>query len=211
MQTTTPSAKWYRHITELPLNRFIDCLVDDNIYALVITGNPDQVELKAAWLDIQSEYADAIGNSEYRLFVNLMKEVIVLGTTLDQINVLVSLLEEYYHIEIHQRLNKLLNATIALDPTDPDKYKAGLKGAIMRSKSIKIKLDLKNIQLKDIQAKMEEPGKKPEREYFHSVLITLSDHAKYQIADNITVYEYCDRVKRFVKYCEQAIKQGGKR
>jgi hypothetical protein len=177
----------------------------------VITGNPDQVELKAAWLDIQSEYADAIGNSEYRLFVNLMKEVIVLGTTLDQINVLVSLLEEYYHIEIHQRLNKLLNATIALDPTDPDKYKAGLKGAIMRSKSIKIKLDLKNIQLKDIQAKMEEPGKKPEREYFHSVLITLSDHAKYQIADNITVYEYCDRVKRFVKYCEQAIKQGGKR
>lgn len=211
MQTVTPSAKWYHHITELPLNRFIDCLVDKNIYALVITGNPTIEELYAAWTEIQSEYADAIENNEYRLYVTLVKEVVILSTTIEQINCLVGALEYMYHEELLSRLNKLLNTSIVLDPADQVKYTAALKGCIMRSKSLKIKLDLQEIQLQGIQAKMEQPGKQPDRGYFHSILVTLSDHAKYHISDNITVFEYCDRVKRFTQYCEQVKRQGGKR
>src|ERR1044072_6283374 len=67
MQTTIPSAKWYHRITELPLSRFVDCLVDDTIYALVLSGKPTDEELNAAWVSIQGEYAEAIGNHEYRL------------------------------------------------------------------------------------------------------------------------------------------------
>jgi hypothetical protein len=211
MQTTTPSAKWYRHITELPLSKFIDCMVDDNYYALVISGHPSDVELLSAWSDIQQEYADAIGTNEYRLYVALMRDVIMLSTTLEQINCLVSLLKRYYHPEILSRLNKLLNTSISLDPSVPDKYKATVKRFEMRSKGIKIDLDLKEIQLQGMRKKMEESGIKPDRGYFHSVLVTISDHAKYHIADSITVFEYCERVKRYANYCDLVKSQGGKR
>jgi hypothetical protein len=211
MQPALSSAKWYQHITEVPLSRFVDCLVDDNYAALVITGYPTPEELQEAWLQIQSEYAEAIGNHDYRMYVNLMKDMILLSTTLEQINCLVGLLEAKYRSEFLQLLNKLLNTSITLDPADPVKYKAALKGAIMRSKAIKINLDLKGMQMKDIQSKMSEPGKKPERGYFHSILVTLSDHAKYHISDSIPVFEFCDRIKRFNQYCEQVKKQNNGR
>jgi hypothetical protein len=203
----TPSAKWYRHITEMPLSRFIDVVVDENYAALIITGYPPIDELHAAWLDIQGEYADAMGDSEHRLYISLFKEAIVLKTNLDLIIVAVGVLEQTYSPELLSRLNKLLNTSYTLDPNDPVKYKATLKSCIMRSKAIKINLDMKEMQLKAIQEKEQEPGKKPTREYFQSILITLSDHAKYSIQDSITVFEFCDRVKRFNKYCEQVKKQ----
>lgn len=212
MQTITPSAKWYQHITELPLNRFIDCLVDGNIYALVITGKPTDEELMTAWGNIQTEYADAIGNHEYRLYVNLFKEVTLLSVNLQLIMTAIEILEDVYSKELTGKLNKLLSSNITLDPADPEKYKSSLKRFDMRSKGLKIDLDLKQIQLKAMEAKINKPGDKPTREYYHSVLITLSDHAKYQIPDSITVFEFCDRMKRFVNYCEQAQRnKGGRR
>lgn len=207
MQPALSSAKWYQHITQLPLNRFIDIMVDDNYAALVITGYPSEQDLLAAWLQIQGEYADAIGDNEHRMYISLFKEVTLLNVTLKTINYLVEILEKVYYSEFVKNLNKLLNTTFQLDPADPVKYKATLKNFLMRSKAIKINLDMKEMQLKALQEKNQEPGKKATREYFQSILITLSDHATYQIHDSITVFEFCDRIKRFNKYCEQVKKQ----
>lgn len=207
MQTTTQSAKWYRHITELPLNRFIDVIVDDNYAALIITGYPAHEDLLSAWGQIQSEYADAIGDHEHRMYVSLFKEVSVLAINLQLVNSAVEVLEKVYSAELAGRLNKLLGTTFKFDPADPEKYRATLKRCIMRSKAFKIDLDLKQIQLKGMQKEHNEAGAKPSREYFQSILITLSDHAHYAIQDNITVFEFCDRIKRFTTYCEQAKKK----
>lgn len=207
MQTTTQSAKWYRHITELPLNRFIDVIVDENYAALIITGYPAQEELHAAWAVIQGEYADAIGDNEHRMYVSLFKEVSVLAINLQLINSAVEVLEKIYSAELASRLNKLLLTQFKFDPSDPEKYKATLKSCIMRSKSIKINLDLKRIQMEAMQKEHKEPGAKPSREYFQSILITLSDHAQYQIQDSMSVFEFCNRIVRFNHYCEQAKKK----
>lgn len=207
MQMDSQSAKWYRHITELPLNRFIDVLVDDNYAALVITGYPPIEELQLTWMQVQGEYADAIDNHEHKMYISLFKEVTILALNLQTINALVGALEQLYVPEFGIELNKILNASFKLDPSDPDKYRATLKSCIMRSKSIKINLDLKQMQLAAMQEKMNEPGKKPTREYFISILTALSNHVKYHISDSITVYEFCDRLKTFNKYCEQVKKQ----
>lgn len=211
MQTSGPSEKWYLHITELPLNRFIDVLVDGNYAALVITGYPRQEELLLAWAGIQSEYADAIGDHEHRMYVSLFKEVSTLAITLQQIEYLVEIMAQIYQPEFGNMLNKLLVTTFKFDPADPEKYQATLKRCLMRSKGIKIDLELKQGQLKALEKKNDESGEKPSREYFQSILITLSDHAQYQIPDSITVYELCTRIKRYTQYCEQVKKTGGKR
>jgi hypothetical protein len=207
------SAKWYLHITELPLNRFIDVVVDQNYAALIITGFPPIEALMASWLQIQSEYADAVEHQEHKLYVSLFKEIALLTVNLQTINYTVEMLEHGYYPELVPILNKQLSTSFQLDPNDQVRYAATLKNWIMRSKALKINLDMKQLQLEAMQGKPTEPGRKPTREYYQSVLITLSNHVKYPVQDNITVYEFCDRLKRYNRECEEhskPIKQGAK-
>jgi hypothetical protein len=208
MQTTMPSAKWYRHITELPLNKFIDCKVDDNLFALVISGQPTTQELKAAWATIQQEEADQIGDHEHQMYVSLYRDVKVLEATLFQIHWLVAQMKEVYYSEFGTRLNKLLLTNFKFDHTRPIQYFKELSRCINRSKGIKIDLDLKAQQVEAIQKQHEEKGnsKKPTREYYQAILITLSDHVKYPVSDSITVYEFCDRMRRYSAYYKQVEK-----
>lgn len=201
--TDQPSGKWYQHITELPLRNFIDCIVNGNYHALVIAGNPSEHELLLAWSNIQQEYADVMGNHEHRFYITLFKEVTLLKVTYQTIHYLIDILKLVYYEPYTIELNKLLRTTFKFDHTDAKKYHDTLNRCYNRSKGIKIDLELKLVQFKAIEKKNQETGTKPTKEYFQSILITLSDHAKYPVTDSITVYEYGERVCRFIKYREQ--------
>lgn len=206
--TDPPSAKWFQHITDLPLCRFIDCSVDDNLYALVITGKPTPEQLESAWAMIQQEYADVMGDYEHQMYVSLYREVKVLEVTLFQIHWLIGQMKEIYYVGYATRLNELLFTRFQFDHTKPVQYFNELSRCINRSKGYKIDLQLKNDQLEVIKKQRHEQGegKKPTREYYQAILITLSDHAKYPIQDGITVYEFSERMRRFDSYCKQVEK-----
>lgn len=201
--TDQPSGKWYQHITELPLNKYIDCVVDDNVYALVISGQPSDFDLSLTWVQIQQEYSDITGDNEHRMYVLLYRDIKALEMTLKLIHYLVEQMKKVYHEEFARRLNALLKTSFEFDYRQPEKYFNELTRCITRSKGIKIDLSLKMVQFEAIQNKNKEKGSKPTREYFQSILITLSDHAKYPVQDSITVYEFSERLRRFTKYCEQ--------
>jgi len=201
---------WYQTITELPLTLFIDCAVDGNYKALVKTGNPDERLLYLAWLNIRSEYADAIGSKKHQIYVKLFRDVAVLSTTLEAVNQIIEILERVYSAELVTRLNSLIQARIEFDPKNPTRYKAALKSAIIRSRAIKISIEVKERQLQAMQSQQTGEDVKETREYYLSYLVTLSNHAKYNIDKNeITVFEYCERIKRFVQDCER-LKRGKK-
>jgi len=183
-------------------------MVDDNIYALVITGHPSIEQLQLAWAQINQEYADVMGDNEHRMFVSVYRDVKVLETTLKLIHWLIDQLREVYYIEFASRLNALLNTRFKFDHTKPEQYFNELTRCINRSKGFKIDLDLKLAQFEVMQKSRKEQGegKKPSREYYQAILITLSDHVKYPVSDSITVYEFCDRVRRFSDYCKQVEK-----
>jgi hypothetical protein len=201
-----PSGKWYQHITDLPLRNFIEVSVAGNYHALVISGNPTEHDLLLAWSNIQQEDADAAGDHEHRLYITLFKEVTLLKITLQTIHYLIEILQEVYYEPYTVELNKLLMTSFKFDHTDQQKYHETLRRCFNRSKGIKIDLELKLSQFKAIEKKNQDTGKKPTKEYYQSILITLSDHAKYPVQDTITVYEFRDRIRRFNKYCEQVEK-----
>lgn len=208
IQEDTQLPTWYQSINELPLMLFIECAVDGNYRALIKTGNPDERLLYLSWLNIRSEYADAIGSKKHQIYVKLFRDVAALTTTLELVNHVLDILERVYHPGLVERLNKLLQARIEFDPNSPVKYKAAMKAAIMRSRAIKINIEIKERQLAAIQAQNTGENVKETREYYLSYLVTLSNHAKYNIdKKDLTVFEYCERVKRFVQDCER-LKRG---
>jgi len=205
----TLSVKLYQQITKLPLSNFIDCLVDNDLSALIISGVPSERELQEAWTEIYEQYVEAIGDNESRMHLQLLKEITILDNKLKIIQLLVYILSTPYRDESSKELIALLNRLCVTNlKFDSD---AELQRAVNRSKSIKIKMDLKIAQLDDMQKKMSDKSQKPSREHFYSILITLSDHAKFDISDNISVFEFCQRMSRFNIYYEKLNLSHGRR
>lgn len=189
----------YRHIKELPLNKYVEC-ENGNIAALVTSGYPDPAEILETWQRIRLQFADAIGNHEFIMFRNVFRDITVLSINLAGISMLIDVLRGVYNKDVADRLNKALGTKLVFNHLDPVGYQKMLDGCVMRSKSIKIKIDLLEMQ-QEAMKKKHTDGNVETWEYYQSMLITLSDHVKYELKDTITVFEFCTRVKRFNKHC----------
>lgn len=206
MQTEI-KASYFENIHDLPLNKFIDCIVDNNLSALTISGYPTEEQLTVAWDYILSQYSELIGTQEYRMYVQLYKDIAVLKITLDQITIATGILQVVYDPFFANEVNKLLRTDCKFNWSDQKSYQAECTKCLNRSKALKIKLDLKKMQFEALEKKnSNKVGAKMDRQYFTSILITLSDHAKYRIEETIKMSEYCERIKRFSDYYEHQVK-----
>jgi hypothetical protein len=197
------SCSLYRSISDLPLSVFITCMVSDDLTALIISGTAQPQELLTAWADIKQQYADAVGDHEHRLATSLYRDLAILTCNYQLVLLLVDLLSKVYKKELADELNELLGTLFAFDISDPEKYQSELERCLKRSKAIEMDIELKERQYLSVSKSTKGESFKPTKEYFHSILITLSDHAKYAIQDNITVFEFCNRLKRYNHYVEE--------
>lgn len=220
-QTECQSAKLYRSCHELPLRKFIDIFcgeptpedatqteapIGPNLAGLIISGFPPQEQLEKAWRNIMQEYMDAIGSEEYKIYISIHKELTELAVTYDSINGLIDLLEIIHSRELCIELNRLLASNFKFNPEDETQYFDDLKRCRNKSKIFKLRLDLKELEFNEIEKRFK-TGAKPQRGFFITMLIRLSDKAQYQIQDTITVHEYCQRIQDYNAYLEQFKKQ----
>lgn len=200
---------YYQHINKLPLSRFIDALCDDNLQALVIDGEPSKEQLESAWGDIQQQYADALGDMEYRLYLSLFKEIGKLSISIQQAELMLSAVSRFYVPLFVKKLNELMGTKKVLNVEDRAGYDRQLKEWDSRKKGVEIQLELKTISFNKLQKKMEERNTKPTREYFGSMINLLEEHFGAKIEEeSITVFRYVDRVKRLNKQIENNLKKG---
>lgn len=174
----------------------MDLTVDGYRGAVVKSGNPPEHEILKAENELRIQYADAIGDAEYRMYVNTIKEVATLEMTLSQIYSLVKVLNDAYVPQFVTALNRLLQFQLVFDVTKPQEYDENLRRALRRSDGIKIRLHLKRGTLMKMEAKYSGSGK-VSREYYLGVLVSLSNDAGFRMNENdITVWEFCERIKR---------------
>jgi alpha-amylase/alpha-mannosidase (GH57 family) len=174
-------------------------MVDGNFRALIKEGNPPASALITTWANIQQEYVDAIGDNEHRLYVKLYSQVAILGANIECIALIIKALRRGYYEGLVIELNKMLKTNFKFDWNNQVEYQKNLNRCENRAKSLKIELTLKVASLEKLQEKQTKKSYKPTHEYFQSILITLSDHAKFQIQDNISVFAFCERMKRYNK------------
>jgi hypothetical protein len=197
IKTPSTSCTLYRHINELPLNKWIAATVDGDLSALVKSGEADEATLKYHLLDLEEQYTIAMGDSETKFYLSLYRDLHKLELEFTQIQHCLIVLEKYYVVQFAKMLGSLLKTKIVLDPSNKEQYDSNLKRYHSLSKALKIKLDLKAAQFQTMQDKME--GKAPTRDYYIQVLVALSDHAGHQLRDDIMVYEFCYRMNQLKK------------
>lgn len=188
----------YRRITEMPLARWIDLTVDGYTKALVKEGEPPEHELRIAEQDLRIQYSDAAGDQQYRLYINLSKEITELEITLLQIEKLIDTLRTAYHPVLAKELNRVGRFSLVYDVTKPKQYDENLDRAFRRSRGLNVTLQLKRIKITEIEKKYSAKNGGPvTREYYMGMLIVLSDEAGYPLNDQITVWEFLERIRRY--------------
>lgn len=204
-QTEPLPSNIYRSIDKLPFNKFVDCICDENLQPLIISGYPTHSQLQVAWTNIIQQYTEAIGNLEFSIYKKLYSVVSELSLKYDQIICLCGkegILKVAYSRYLCNELNKLVNASFTFDYKDWDSYQMELARCEKRGAAIKIQLDLKLLQLYAIKKKSEGVDEKQDRAYYISIMIQLSNYAKFIIPETITLFEYCQRLKQYKQYID---------
>jgi hypothetical protein len=198
----------YQSIAELPLYLFIDAIVDDKISSVVKKGIAPAADIQRSWEELLLQYNEALGDSESRLFFSLHKQI--LQKEIDIRNVECALimlaapekLPESGIKKFQDFLNEILFSDVHLDPDDMDDYQDRLQVWRNMSASIKMARDLKRIQYDAIKEKKKTQGQKPDRTYFQTTLLNLSDYAQYPVTDQISTFEFCERFRRLCKFLD---------
>lgn len=201
----------YLHISELPLINFIECCIDGNLLALVISGKPSKEELHSNWTKILEQYQTAIGDTEHRIFINSYRDIQLFDLHIKGTIICIDALrikpEEFFIHQLQLRDRPMIRVVLNWD--DQKSYNAALDKALSRVNGSKMDLEIKRKAFEALLKKREKESTKgkADRESFISNLITISGPGFPIQAKDITTFEYCERLRRHAAMVEATNKK----
>lgn len=212
MSPDSNEVNYSKSIYDLKLSSFENCLLNNNLSALTISGFPTIKQLSDSWQNILQEYSDALGNAEFNMYAKMFKEVEVMKLNYQMIEILISALRKIYSPKFCKELNEMLYVNFKFDINNTDSYFADLDNCQRRMGGLKMNLELKTIEFEEIKKSFDGDGnkKKIDKNYFTSMLIVLSRVNRYRITKDIFVNEYCEYYKQAANETEQMKKNESK-
>lgn len=175
---------------------FIDCLVDGDLSALVISGEPTKKELADAWEHIFLEYCSLTASVSNNPSLSLLREINDLKAKIIIVNNIVDFLRLRWDADLIKILNQLsLSCTLS---KDDEQYEKKLNSVLNRSKRWYTRLEAAKKELEKLREE-----NKAERSYFDETLNAMSSLYKYQVnSQTLTVTRFCLALTKMVKQAE---------
>lgn len=114
-QQSAAVLKLHDSIETLKLNRFIACIVNQDLTGLAISGEPDQQALQMAWVKVVSEYHDRRKNEDVSQEMEGKQENDAYGIKSIRIKLLILMMRKKYHEKL---ANELLEEGYEYDFTE---------------------------------------------------------------------------------------------
>jgi hypothetical protein len=197
------SSNTLRSLIKIPLHIFIDCIVDKDYSGL---GSTDPDVIKEAWSEIEADYLDFFADDKTKRILNLKMELTLLMGRYDlfisMCNVIISMgdIQCQEVNDLKGMINKSCDGNFKFEEEKYDEIKRALK----RMESVKLNIQLKQIELDVIMSSIKKKESKPSREFFAKAIITLSDFSEYNLSDKeMTAFDFFERMKRYKKYIKE--------
>lgn len=188
----------YLRCSDLPLDIFIECIVEDKFNRLVRHGTPSQMQISNAWGIIITEYSELSDSQSYRQILSLSREVGILKAKKTSIEICLDLLMLRYSqrcVDILRELGYRISY---------ETYKKDILSIRTKSNTIDIQLKQKQIEYDDMFKNL----KKTERKQFDDTLSVLSKFMGYRVDPRqITVSEYVAMLKFYNNSSRKAPKE----
>jgi hypothetical protein len=183
------------------LDKFQDCLFENDLSVLIISGSPTQEDLQAAWDKIYVQYCQLSQDSSYNEVFETIKEINDLRAKIYLIDGIIVYLQLSYSKELIDILNVFaLRCTIKQEDTGAvlaDK----LNTVLGRAKKWNLKLKQKQGDLEKLRTKS---TGKLDRNYFDDQLFEISKFNGYHIkASDITVSQFCRSLNKIVEHYQR--------
>jgi hypothetical protein len=194
-------ADLYTSIHKLPFHIFQDIILEENLSLL---GDGTDMERMAAWEDILSQYAEAIGDGDTDGYLSDRRELLFFETQRYLVDTHINFLKYWVGQGLFvKKWAKQLSHMVRMEITFTDKEDLlkQLDMAYTRSRGI---IDLHIIGLRDKVEKYRNEKEadasdlKPTREFFAKVLLNLHEFSNWQFDDNtISTFQYCELTLRY--------------
>lgn len=177
----SPSWNIYHRLSDIKLDRLITCLCDDDLSALIITGNPPADLLQDTWNEIHDDFNEKLQSDEYEDIKELNKEINLYTTKYNAIRTIVQLWQTMWHMPEHEEVIEFcLGFPLELDLSDKVAYDQALEEALGYAARFFSEAEALRMQLPEPPAAG--TAKKVTREYFDGELVALSRFNKYKIS-----------------------------
>lgn len=200
-ETNIDKIQVYNNLHKLPLARFIDVAVDEQFEALIISGNPSQLQLMEAWETIIDAYNNelSIGSMDAAHTISLYRSALIEETRMKALEGLLNILRRYYVKKFAEEVTGALQFNAKFDVTKPDEYDRDIDRGFKRLSGFRLRAEIAAGKLKiKLQKDNEAPVEKPTREWFSRILINLSDSAGFDLnEETMSVYKFCERIRRY--------------
>jgi hypothetical protein len=204
---TKDSHQWqlYRDCATLPLKKFIECLCDENLRALVLAGNPPLDQIQLAWFNIYAEFIDLCASQDTIYANRLQSDINMFKARILKVRLMV----HYLRVELDQEYIDELRKRgfrYKFDRENKIQYHKDLDDVLRGTKNWQLQLQLREAELDAYIATAK--GEKPSLLYFTQILIRLSDHAGFQLNPEILMTaEFAIRKKAYNNHCDQVNRQ----
>lgn len=183
----SPSYKLYRHISTLPLDRFIECFCEGSLHLLIIEGEVEKDELARVWEEIYSDFIDKMQDEDGQAMRSQIREMNLLKTKINTVATIVDyirwLLGARFEVELDEilaELNTWTGLSIRLDQKDKSGCFRTLDMVMAHVMTWKVEGEQMRQEVERGTAG-EEGFSKMDREYFDSVCVAISIANKFQV------------------------------
>lgn len=216
MPPDTPSYKLYRRISDCPLDRFIDCVVDRQLERLVIEdvpfqGIPHREELEDTWQKLFDDFIEKMQDEEGSYVKDQIKNMNLLRTKINTVTTIVEyirwLLTARIEVELDEilaELNTWTNLSVRLDQTDKPACSRILDMVMAHVTTWKVEAEQLRQEMDRAMAGQE--GRETmDREYFDQLLVALSIANKFKVnRQETTVGEFIIMVQALRRQIAEA-------
>ena len=187
------SGTLYLTIDELPLDRFIRCVCDGDLKALIISGDHDDMILYAAWETIYEQYVDALKDKDQMYILKLTKQINALEFDIKLIQLCIKRLSVEHSPEVLAALKKIILVKGSFNPDDAEQYAKDLSVAVTRSKSLILEIENKKGELNRITPK--KASDKMDRTAFDALIVRISKYMQFKVdKKETTVSEFVQMI-----------------
>lgn len=184
----SPSGSWYSTL-DLPLDRFFRCLVDSDLFALVISGRPSNNDLYNAWEVIYEQFLDATKDKDGLYKVRLLNRINLFDFRYRLIQLCLEFLRKAHSPSVETTLRNQVRLDGVLDPADKIGYLRILQTAQNRSQHILIELETLQAECAILKGKGE--GQAVTHDHCRNLTAQVSYFMKFRInPKDITTGEF---------------------
>ena len=205
MPSKTVSTSWtlFRECRKLTLEKFIDCLIHNDLNSLIISGNPPKAELENAWHKIYVEYIDLMqaGDEPSDIF-QLIKEIQIMNARIVFVDGAVNHLFLQYDQPLVDMLVTVGFSSRLKETDDGDTQIRKLNNVVARAKKMLVDVKLKEAELEKMAEAAQAQGQITEA-YFDEWLLTIQKEFNFGSAAMITVSQFVKAVRRITARAEQ--------